>query len=326
MLEFTRLRVIPGIGLIGLVAALAAPLCVADPEYRTVEGAGGVPLNVVTAGDPELPAILLVHGIGQSHYSFARQFDSALSEDYFLVAFDLRGHGASGKPWTAEAYVGHEAWAEDVAAVIAATGVERPVMVAWSYGTLVAMDYVREHGVGGISGLLLTGALGALKPFAMPNAGDSPEAREFARLREMQVSRNLIDNIHASEQLVSWLTAEPLPDEERERFQEIGLMLPAYARRAMVGRRFDNQDLVEQLALPVLILLGDQENPMLLEQGAELAASRSNMKLSVYEGAGHTVFFEQPQRFNAELRDFAGQVLHSAPPPATRRSPQGENK
>lgn len=305
-----RRTVRSGISLLGFAAVLAAQPCFADRDYRTVEGAGGVPLNVVTAGDPRSPAILLIHGIGQSHYSFIRQLDSDLADDFYLVAFDLRGHGVSGKPWGTEDYMDSAVWAQDVAAVITATGLDRPLVVAWSYGTLVAMDYVREFGVEGLSGLILTGALGALKPFRMPQA-DDPNAEEFARLRKLQVSSDPVDNIRASERFVTWLTADPLPEREQELFQEIGLMLPAYARRAMVQRRFDNQDLLERLTLPVLLSLGEEDNPGQLEDGIDIAAGMSNVNLSVYEETGHTVFFEQPQRFNAELRRFAEQA---APP------------
>ena len=315
MIEITRRKIIGGISVLGLAAFVAVQPCLADWDYRTVEGAGGVPLNVVTAGDPGSPAILFIHGIGQSHYSFVRQLDSELADDFYLVAFDLRGHGVSGKPWVTEAYTEPAVWAQDVAAVMAATRLKRPLVVAWSYGTLVMMDYVREFGVEGLAGIVLTGALGALKPFRMPQA-DDPNAEEFARLRELQVSPDPIDNIRASERMVAWLTAEPLPERERELFQEIGLMLPAYARRAMVKRTFDNQDLLERLALPVLLSLGEEDNPMQLEDGVDIAAGLSNVTLSVYEGTGHTVFFERPHRFNAELRRFAEQTLSSGSPPA----------
>jgi non-heme chloroperoxidase len=296
-----------------LVAALVAQHCFADWNYQTVEGAGGVPLNVVTAGDPSSPAILFIHGIGQSHYSFVRQLDSDLSEDFFIVTFDLRGHGASGKPWPAEAYALPQIWARDVAAVIEATKADRPVVVAWSYGTLVVMDYVREFGLTGIAGINLTGSLGALRPFRMPT--DDPNATEFARIRELQLSPDLIDNIHANEGMVKWLTATPVSEGERQLFQAIGLMFPAYARRAMVQRRLDNQDLLERLTLPVLLSLGQEDNPMQLEDGVEMAAASSNIGLSVYEGAGHSVFFEQPQRFNTELRQFAQAARSISNPP-----------
>ena len=285
----------------------------ADWDYSTVKGAGGVPLNVVTAGDPASPAILLIHGFGQSHYSFVHQLNSDLAEDNFLVTFDLRGHGASGKPWATEDYSEHTVWAEDVAAVVSATGIQRPVVVAWSYGTMIAMDYIREFGDDGLTGLILTGGQGALKPFRMP-AADDPGAEEFARIRELQQSPALIDYIRAGERVIPLLTASPLPESETRLFQAISMMLPAYVRRVMAHRRLDNQDMVGQLSLPVLFCLGQQDNPHQLDDAAELAASYENMSLSVYEGAGHSVFIEQPERFNAELRRFAEQTRSTAVP------------
>ena len=292
--------------LLTVIALLAAPTCFADWSYQTVEGDGGVPLNVVTAGDPGSPPILFIHGLGQSHYSFVRQLNSDLAQDFFLVSFDLRGHGASGKPWLDEAYAEPRIWAQDVAAVLAATRAERPIAVAWSYGTLVVLDYVREFGIDKLTGIVLTGAIGGLRPFRMPPA--DPNAAEFARIRELQLSPAITDNIDAIQPMVRWLTATPLPAEEQQRFEAISLMLPAYARRAMVKRRIDNQDLLPKLKLQMLLSLGEKDNPIQLEDGAEMAASYDNIKLSVYQGAGHSVFFQQPERFNAELRQLAGRA------------------
>jgi non-heme chloroperoxidase len=295
------------IRLLPLLAVLISQQVFADWNYQTVEGAGGVPLNVVTSGDPGSPAILFVHGIGQSHYSFVRQLDSDLADDFYLVSFDLRGHGASGKPWTEESYNEPRRWAEDVAAVIAATELDRPVVVAWSYGTLVIMDYVREFGIDALAGINLTGALGALRPFRMPT-GEDPNAEKFAQLRELQRSPDLADNIRASDEFTKWLTATPLPDREHKLFYAISAMLPAYARRGMMTRQFDNQDLEAKLTLPLLLSLGEHDNPGQLIDGAEMAAAYDNVSLSKYKESGHSVFIEDPDRFNAELRRF---VMHA---------------
>ena len=37
-------------------------------------------------------------------------------------------------------------WADDVAAIISQLGLDRPVLVGWSYGAFVISDYVRTHG------------------------------------------------------------------------------------------------------------------------------------------------------------------------------------
>ncbi|MFK7957321.1 MAG: alpha/beta fold hydrolase [Lysobacterales bacterium] len=279
---------------------------IAQWDFLTVTGSGGVPLNVVTAGSSDDPAIVFIHGIGQSHYSFVHQLNSDLAADHFLVAFDLRGHGASGKPWLAEDYGPGKVWADDVAAVMAATGVHRPVIVAWSYGSNVLMDYIREYGTKGLAGINLTGALGALKPFRLPK--ENPDTEAFLRLRKLRESPDITQHILASEGMIQWLTEAPMSASDRQIFQSIGLMLPAYARRAMMQRTINNQDLLDQLTLPVLLSLGEKDNPLQLEDGADLAGSHSQIQLSVFKNAGHSIFFERPARFNTELKKFAATV------------------
>ncbi|TXS91970.1 alpha/beta hydrolase [Parahaliea maris] len=280
----------------------------ADWQYTTVPGGGGVPLNVVTVGDPKNPPILLVHGIGQSHYSFKKQFDSALADDFYLVAFDLRGHGGSGKPWTPEAYQESETWAQDVDAVMKATGIDHPLMLAWSYGTAVAMDYIRQRGDGALAGLILTGGTGGLLPFQQPQA-DAEKIAEYARLRTLQVSHNPADNYEASDALVDWLTESKIPQSDRKVFQGVGLMLPVYARKAMTSRSLSNVDLVDQISVPARLMLGAKDTSAQVDQAKTLAANKSNFALSIFEDAGHTAFYEDPDRFNAELRAFAQQCF-----------------
>lgn len=293
-----------------LTATIVLLLCLApganaDISYLEVTGEGGVPLVVATAGDPANPAILFLHGIASSHYVFLPLLESSLAEDYFLIAPDLRGHGGSGKPWDAAAYNSSPPWAGDVNAVLKATGGRRPLVVAWSFGTLVAMDFIRENGAGSVSGLVLTGAIGALKPFRF-SSEDDPLTAEFQEARQLQLSADPRDQVEASRRMVGWLTAEPLPAVEHGMMQSIALMFPSYVRRAIYGRMQDNQDLLPQLqSLPTLLALGEEDNALLLEDGAALAAEYSNMELSPYTGAGHTVFLEAPEKFAEELRGFA---------------------
>ena len=94
-------------------------------RFQVIEGSGGVPLNVVTAGDKSKPPILLVHGIGQSYVSWENQLKPPVTDQFYVVAFDLRGHGNSGKPWGKENYADYRKYAEDVQAVIKGTGIDR---------------------------------------------------------------------------------------------------------------------------------------------------------------------------------------------------------
>jgi pimeloyl-ACP methyl ester carboxylesterase len=76
----------------------------------------------------------MIHGWSQSDLCWAKQVGGGLANRLRIVTFDLRGHGLSEKPTGPEQYADGQLWADDLAAVIEQTGLERPVLVAWSYG------------------------------------------------------------------------------------------------------------------------------------------------------------------------------------------------
>jgi pimeloyl-ACP methyl ester carboxylesterase len=121
------------------------------PTSRTVTTADGVTLNVVDAGDPAAPPLVLVHGFACSSRHWRHQLeDPVLTERFRVIAPDLRGHGSSQKELTDEQRSGASAdetarlWARDVDAVC--EGLEAPVLVGWSFGGAVLASHVYAHG------------------------------------------------------------------------------------------------------------------------------------------------------------------------------------
>nr|WP_329610251.1 alpha/beta fold hydrolase [Achromobacter xylosoxidans] len=84
-------------------------------------------LAIQESGDPAGPAIVFVHGLLGSRLSWEAQLSSPLLQRYRLIAYDLRGHGQSGKPTAPQAYTDGRRWADDLAAVIAASGARQAV-------------------------------------------------------------------------------------------------------------------------------------------------------------------------------------------------------
>ena len=65
-----------------------------------------------------------------------------------MVTYDLRGHGNSDKPLEPERYKDSKAWADELQAVMDATGIKRPVLAGWSYGGRIMADYLRIKVIG----------------------------------------------------------------------------------------------------------------------------------------------------------------------------------
>src|SRR3954452_22618432 len=129
-------------------------------KIHTVTGGGNLRLHVREWGRASGPAILFIHGWSQNHMCWSRQYESALADEFRLIAYDLRGHGMSDAPLEPEHYLDGALWAEDVAAILEQLEIDKAVLVGWSYGGFVISDYVRAHGQDRIAAInLVEGAL-----------------------------------------------------------------------------------------------------------------------------------------------------------------------
>jgi non-heme chloroperoxidase len=139
-------------------------------KVHRVRGGGELQLHVREWGNADGPPVLLIHGWSQNHLCWAQQYESGLVDELRLVAYDLRGHGMSEAPLGPEHYSDGELWADDVAAIIDQLGLERPVLVGWSYGAFVICDYVRKYGQERIAAINFVEAAVKLGPAAFRHA------------------------------------------------------------------------------------------------------------------------------------------------------------
>jgi pimeloyl-ACP methyl ester carboxylesterase len=82
------------------------------------------------------PPVLLIHGIGCDHTTFAPQFEHFARRGHRVVAVDLRGHGKSDKPHHSYTM---QLFADDLAWMCAQLGLEKPVVIGHSMGGVVAL-------------------------------------------------------------------------------------------------------------------------------------------------------------------------------------------
>jgi non-heme chloroperoxidase len=299
-----------------LLSALAGVAVAGDApawRYSTVAGADGVPLNVVEAGNPAAPAIVFVHGIGQSYLAWEEQLRSPLAASHHLVAFDLRGHGNSGKPDTRDAYADRRKWADDVQAVLRATTTSPALLVGWSYGTAVILDYVRHHGTAQLAGIAMVSADGGLsidKP-RPPLAG--PMAEMLDAMHRRQEGPDLEGNVAAARELARLLTFKPMPDAWVERAAFVAMRVPAPVWGFLRSHPLANRDLRPQVDVPYLLALGRHDGGMPEAGARELVAALRSGSVVYFEQSGHTPFVEEAAAFNERLEAFASAAFAHAP-------------
>ena len=301
-----------------LVLALAWPVSTPAAGLEWIDAPDGVPLCLFEAGREDGPPLVLIHGFSQSHAVFKRQFQSSLAEDFRLIAFDLRGHGCSGKPWLESAYVDSATWAADVRAVLEARHVHEPIIIGWSFGAYVVADYVRAYGTRDLAGAILVGSTAGLLP---------AERDEFAKRQSDYVAPvpppaelELERSIRNARSFVGMMSHAPLPADMKEIMFVANQQLPEYARRALIKRRFQNEDLVDRFDVPTLFLAGAMDRSNAPEVIQSVATGLPHARAGSIAGTGHSPFAEDPEQFNAEVRGFAAAVSPSsrAAAPASR--------
>src|SRR5690554_7539586 len=67
-----------------------------QPQVHRISS-GGVTLHAVTQGEPEHPALVLVHGY-PDNLTVWDKMAGQLARHYFVVRYDVRGAGRSDKP------------------------------------------------------------------------------------------------------------------------------------------------------------------------------------------------------------------------------------
>lgn len=263
------------------------PLAVTTPD--------GLHISAQEWGNPDGPGIVFIHGFSQSHLSWMRQTDSDLTRQFHIVTYDLRGHGNSDKPLEAARYRDGKAWAGEVQAVIDAAGLKRPVLVGWSFAGRVIADYVAYRGAAGISGIDLVDA--SIK-FDPAFAGDN--LKNLA----LMASEDMLTNINATRAFLHGCFARQPSAYDFETMLAFNMMVPPKVRAALNSRPADGTAAMSKLTIPVLVTQGTADQNAKLASAKYTASVIPGAKLSIYDGVGHSPFYEDAARFNRELAAF----------------------
>lgn len=261
------------------------------PEIKSVELPANVTLQYVEQGNSEGVPVLFLHGLSDSWHSFELALPH-LPESIRAFALTQRGHGDSSCP---EAGYRFRDFTADVAAFMDALGLEAAVVVGHSMGSAIARRFALDH-PGRTLGLVLAASFASFST--------SPVAQQLwdEVVSEME---DPVDPAFVREFQESTI-ARPVPQAFLETVVRESLKLPARVWRATVAGSLQDDLMGEsdRIEAPTLLVWGDRDRMVphgdQVEQTAVIAGSR----LVVYEGSGHAVHWEEPDRFASDLASF----------------------
>ena len=266
-------------------------------QTHTVAGGGGLQLHVREWGKADGPPILFIHGWSQNHLCWDKQYESTLRDEFRLVAFDLRGHGMSQAPPGPEHYTDDRLWADDLAAIIDRLGLQRAVLVGWSYGALAICDYIRAYGQDRVAAINFVEGVVKLGEAAFGTLIGPGFLDHFVDA----TADDLPTNIRGMRSFVRTCLAKPVAAEDFETALCWNMTVAPQVRAALGAREIDDDDVLRALEVPLLVTQGRSDTVVLPAMAEHVLATCPTAEASWYEGVGHVPHLEEPGRFNREL-------------------------
>ena len=246
-----------------------------------LNGAGALEMYYEQHGQPDGPAMLLLHGFNSWGHFWRDQLE-AFGARYRLVVPDWRGHGRTGNPAGPDAMTHHQ-FARDAVALCAALVLERPVFCGESSGAMQ---------------LLWLAVDAPQLPRALVLAGGT--------------------HYYSDELRAWWRTQTPetvVAPERRPAMQETHTALGPDHWRSVVaawialGEHAHTDDFPEDEALrgirvPTLIVHGDRDRFFPPAVPVALYGLLPDAELCILPNTGHTPPRERPEWFNAIVLDF----------------------
>lgn len=242
--------------------------------------------------------LVLIHGGGLTSAMWAEQIP-VLAEKFHVLVPDTRGHGKTNNPDHAFSY---ELLAEDVMAFCHALGVEKPVLMGYSDGGIVALTAGVRHP--GFARALVVG--GAVPPF-----GEADRKHYFEGMHSFYapvkggsvLTDEHLDAMYAeapeSWEVMARMHAKPgQPDYWRTLMKDVWNTWNTPESYAYTSEQ------LRGVNIPALVILGDRDDFFLPSSAARLAALLPEGELAVVPRAAHNVFHAKPGLFNALVMDF----------------------
>ena len=233
---------------------------------------------------------MFLHGLGCDGTMWDAVIERLPAGVGFLVP-DLRGHGDSTLGWQSPSV---DLWAQDVAALIAHEGLERPAVAGLSMGGYAALA-------------LAAGFPDLARAFAFvsTSAGPDDDDGRLRRAQGLAVLRRSGWKAFATG-LLPVLLSDALPGfEDRagrlvetfERAGEAGLAATLFA----LANRPDRRTILPALGVPSVAIVGDADRLTPPDRAREIASAAPGCRLVILPGIAHMSAMEAPEAVAAAL-------------------------
>lgn len=239
---------------------------------------GVLRLRYLEQGPPEGDAVLMLHGTGDSSFSFSRALPLLPATLRVLVP-DQRGHGDSDHP--PRSYSMDE-FALDALELLDELKVPRVTLVGHSMGSFIARR-IAAFAPARVERLILIGA---------GPSGDNAALREIAA-----AVAPLVDPVDPAfvRGFQLGTSSDELPPEFFERVVEESLKVPAKVWKAAMAGLMAYEPAEDQIVCDTLVMGGELDSVFSVAEQQEVVRRIRGARLQLFPGVGHALHWERPE-------------------------------
>jgi pimeloyl-ACP methyl ester carboxylesterase len=253
----------------------------------------GTDIFVATGGrefDPALPTVVMLHGAGFDHTSWALHSRWFAHHGYGVLAPDLPGHGrSSGSPLATIAEM-----ADWTVALLDTAGAAKARLVGHSMGSLIALETAARHPAK-VSALSLIGTAATMT--VGPDLLKAAEANDRAAI-DMVAIWGLGFQAELGGSLAPGLWMHSGAERVLQQCRPGVLFNDLSACNAYQNALAA----AAQVTVPATLILGERDMMTPARAGKALAAALPNSRTVVLPGAGHMMMAERPDQLLAALQ------------------------
>ena len=240
--------------------------------------------------------VFLLPGFAAGGWIWFKQ-TAELSRNFRVIVFDPRGVAASDKPEGPQT-IG--LLADDVAHLLQTIGVESAHVVGASFGGFVAQEFALKYpamtrklvlcctSFGGPNHVApSTETLSALASTKGLNSAERMRANLLLAFTPEYVSREIAE----VDRIVHLRATNDVPEH-------------IYLSQLQAAMSFNAESRLDQIACPTLVLSGDEDVIVPVQNSRNLAAKIRGAELRIVEGGSHTFFIEQSVEFNRIITEW----------------------
>ena len=250
-------------------------------------------LGYEAAGDPALPPLVFLHGIGGAARAWRGQLDFFAGR-FHAIAWDMPGYGGSAPL----AKCSIAALAGALQDFLQQVGATNPILVGHSIGGMIVQQLLAKN-----PHIASAVVLAQTSPaFGKPD-GDWQKAFIEARLGPLDRGETLAS---LAPSLVKELVGDDSDAGGMELARDCMASVPEATYRATMQALmgFDLRDALKDITVPTLVLSGSKDKNAPAPMMAKMAAYIPSARYFELEGVGHLANLEQPGAFNAALDSF----------------------